>query len=313
MLAQPNHDFGRVDEGEQLVHVFRAENAGLAPLRLEQVRPAFGCMPEPWTKTDVPPGAAAELRVACETEKRAGAFDVELVLKSNDSKASEQKLRLRARIEPKLAFDALVVELDTDFGAPLTREVRLRGKRARDAKLEELQLEKHEPGQPRVRILAADATRPMGLEFSLDAKRVAEGAGGLRVNTGVPERDPLTLSFTYRVRGFVQVTPSRPYVNLRVPDEKVSVLVSSSRPDFEVTRVEIAEGPFRAELGERHRDGGRYVLVSAQKAEMPAVQRGALGRMVVFSNDPAEPAKDVPLLALGARTPGGPSSAAKSR
>jgi hypothetical protein len=312
-LASTSHDFGDVGEGERLVHVFRAENAGRAPLRLEPVRPAFGCTPEPWTRTDVPPGASAELRVACETEKRAGAFDVVLELKSNDPKVPEQKLRLRARVEPKLAFDALVVGLETDFGAPLTRQVRLRGKLSRAAKLEAPIFEKHDPSQPRVKILPADATRPMGLEFTLDAKRVADGAGGLRVKTGVPGRDPLALSFTYRVRGFVQVTPSRPYVNLRVPDEKVSVLISSRRSEFELTRVEIAEGPFRAELGERHRDGGRYVLVSAQKAELPADQRGALGRMVVFSNDPAEPAKDIPLFALGARAPGGASSAAESR
>lgn len=288
--------------------MFRAENAGHATLRLEPVRPAFGCVPEAWTSSEVPPKAFAELRVACETEKRAGALDVELALKSNDPKLPQQKLRLRAQIEPKLAFDALVVGLDTTFGAPLTREVRLRGKHARDAKLAAPVFEKDDPAQPRVKVLPADATRPMGLEFTLDAKRVTDGAGGLRVRTGVSGRDPLALSFTYRVRGFIQVTPSRPYVNLRVPDEKVSVLVSSSRAEFELTRVEIAEGPFRAELGERRRDGGRYVLLSAERAGVPAAQRGALGRMVVFSNDPAEPAKDVPLFALGARAPGASSA-----
>jgi hypothetical protein len=236
---------------------------------------------------------------------------VEFALKSNDPKAPEQKVRLRARVEPKLSFDALVVGLETDFGAPLKREVRLRGKLARDAKLAMIRFEKDDPAQPRVKILPADATCPMGLEFTLDATRVADGAGGLRVSTGVAERDPLALSFTFRVRGFIQVTPSRPYVNLRVPDEKVPVLVSSSRPEFEVTRVEVSAGPFRAELGERRRDGGRYVLVSAQRGQMPEAQRGALGSMVVFSNDPAEPEKEIPLFSLGRHTPGGVSRAEK--
>ncbi len=304
LLSSETHDFGNVDEGQRLVHVFRAKNAGQAPLRLEPVRPAFGCVPEPWTQGQLAPGAQADLRVACDTEKRAGSLDVELALSSNDPRASGKKLRLRARVEPKLAFDALVVGLETNFGVPLTREVRLRGKLARDAELEGLTFEHDDPLRPRVRILPADAKRPMGLEFLLDAKRVADGASGLRVKTGIAGRDPLALSFTYRVRGFIQVTPSRPYVNLRVPDEVTRVLVTSRRADFEVSRVEVAEGPFRAELGERDRDGGRYVRVSAKKAEIPDDRRGALGRLVVFSNDPAEPAKDVPLFALGARTPG---------
>lgn len=299
-LVNASHDFGRADEGERLVHVFRAENRGNAPLRLNAVKPAFGCVPEAWTRAEVAPGSFSELRVACETEKRAGALAVELSLASNDPVSPAYKLQLRAEIEPRLAFDALVVGLATDFGAPITRDVRLRGKAARDAKLERVVLEKKEPAQPSVEILPADATRPMGLRFRLDARRVTDGAGGLRVATGVPGRDPLSLSFTYRVRGYIEVVPSRPYVNLRVPNEQVRVLVSSRRPEFDVSRVEVVEGPFRAELGARDRDRGRYVLVSATTSEVPAHQRGALGRLLVHSNDPAEPVKEVPLFALGA-------------
>lgn len=303
-LVNANHDFGRVDEGEPLVHVFRAENRGEAPLRLEPVKSAFGCTPEAWTRAEVAEGAFSELRVTCVTEKRAGALVVDLPLSTNDPAASATKLRLRAQIEPRLAFDALVVGLATDFGVPVTREVRLRGKAARDAKLRDLVVEKSDTAQPRVELLAADAERPMGLKFTLDARRVVDGAGGLRVATGVPGRDPLALSFTYRVRGFIEVLPSRPYVNLRVPEEKVRVLFSSRRPEFDVSRVEIAEGPFRAELGERHDERGRYVLVSATKADIPDERRGVLGRLVVYSNDPAEPIKEVPLFALGAHRGG---------
>jgi hypothetical protein len=130
---------------------------------------------------------------------------------------------------------------------------------------------------------------------------VADGAGGLRVATGVEGRDPLAFSFTYRVRGFIDVTPSRPYVNLRDGTNRVSVFVSSRRPDFELRRVEIVDGPFRAELGERNPGRGHSVRVYALPERIADADRGVLGRMLLVSNDPAEPAKEVPLFALGVR------------
>jgi hypothetical protein len=300
-LRSASHDFGQVDEGARLVHVFHADNRGDAALRLEPVTPAFGCSPEAWTVSQVPPGGSASLRVSCDTERRAGALAVELLLASNDPTTPAAKLHVRARVEPRLAFDALVAGLETDFGTPLIREVRLRGKFASAAKLSALVLEKRDPMGPRVEILPSDATRPMGLRFTLDARRVADGAGGVRVATDVEGRDPLALSFTYRVRGFMDVTPSRPYVNLRDGTNRVSVLVSSRRPDFELQRVEIVEGPFRAELGEHDPGRGRSVRVYALPERIRDVDRGALGRLLLVSNDPAEPAKEVPLFALGVR------------
>jgi hypothetical protein len=300
-LRNASHDFGQVDEGARLVHIFHVDNRGDAALRLERVTPAFGCVPEPWTMSEVPPGASAALRVSCDTERRAGTLSVELSLKSNDEKTPAARVHVRARVEPRLAFDALVMGLETDFGKPLTREVRLRGKLASAAKLGAIVLEKRDPAGPRVEILPADATRPMGLRFTLDARRVADGAGGVRVATGVEGRDPLALSFTYRVRGFIDVTPSRPYVNLRDGSNRVSVFVSSRRPDFELRRVEILDGPFRAELGESDPVRGRSVRVHALPEQIREVDRGALGRLLLVSNDPAEPAKEVPLFALGVR------------
>jgi hypothetical protein len=300
-LRSASHDFGQVDEGARLVHVFHADNRGDAALRLEPVAPAFGCSPEAWSVSPVPPGGSASLRVSCDTERRAGALSVELSIASNDPKTPAAKVHVRAGVEPRLAFDALVAGLETDFGKPLVRELRLRGKLAGSAKLTALVLEKRDPNAPRIEILPSDAARPMGLRFTLDARRVADGAGGVRVATGVEGRDPLALSFTYRVRGFIDVTPSRPYVNLRDGTNRVNVLVSSRRPEFELQRVEIVDGPFRAELGEPNPGTGRSVRVYALPERIRDVDRGALGRMLLVSNDPAEPAKEVPLFALGVR------------
>ena len=77
-----------------------------------------------------------------------------------------------------------------------------------------------------------------------------------------------------------------------------------------VERVEVADGPFHAELAAEHPGGGRYVLVSAKRSAVPRDERGALGSLVVFSNDPAEPEKVVPLFALGTHTTGAARAAA---
>jgi hypothetical protein len=151
-----------------------------------------------------------------------------------------------------------------------------------------------------VKIIPADEQKPEGLRITCSSLRVARVAGQVRVTTGVERPSHLTVLYTCQVIGNLSVEPTNPYIDLRAPGPaEVMVHVSSSRPDFRLEQARAVEGRFESTF-ERDPNGRGYsVNVRAGGGQVPEEVRGATGTLRPVSNDPAEPPKDVPLIALG--------------
>ena len=54
VVAQPEHDFGKVKQGEQVAFTFTVENAGTAELVIANVSPACGCTATDFSKKVAP-------------------------------------------------------------------------------------------------------------------------------------------------------------------------------------------------------------------------------------------------------------------
>ena len=90
-LAQPRlaidgplFDFGQVDQGMTVDHVFRLVNQGTEPLTLEQVQPSCGCTVAVTSATIIPPGQSGELTIQLDTLKLAGHTTKTVAIHSND-------------------------------------------------------------------------------------------------------------------------------------------------------------------------------------------------------------------------------------
>jgi hypothetical protein len=89
-------------------------------------------------------------------------------------------------------------------------------------------------------------------------------------------------------------------MNLSGPGPKeIALKVTSLRPDFRLSAVRAAQGPFEARF-ERDQVAGDYTVhVRALTSGIPEDQRGVVGKILLVSNDPAEPQKEVSVFALG--------------
>ena len=54
VIAKPEHDFGKVKQGEQVAFTFTVENAGSADLVIANVSPACGCTATDFSKKVAP-------------------------------------------------------------------------------------------------------------------------------------------------------------------------------------------------------------------------------------------------------------------
>lgn len=294
--VQPRHDFGARAEGDRLSHVFHLENRGRAPLRLLSVDKSYSCAArEPPTRLEA--GRSGKLEIVCDTDQRPGRMADEILVHTNDPRLPVLKLEVAARVQPRLAFEPTEAFFELAFGGTETRELRLTGKLAADARL--TLLESDDP-TPKVDLLPADPRASAGIRVTLTATRAETRIAHLRLSTGLERPKELAVTVTWRVTSDLVIEPSNPYFNLREPPPHERFLrVSSKRAGLKLYAVEVRDGPFEATLVRDEATDAYSVRVAVLDSKVPEGERGVLGKLLIASNDPAEPRKIVPLFALG--------------
>lgn len=65
---QPEFEFGTVDEGQIVEHVFKFTNVGKVPLTILKCRSSCGCTIPEWPEEPIPPGGTGEIKAKFNTE-----------------------------------------------------------------------------------------------------------------------------------------------------------------------------------------------------------------------------------------------------
>jgi hypothetical protein len=295
VCQKSSQDFGKVRQGDSLTHVFRLHNGGGAPLRIRDITASYSCGAVDPPST-IEPGNFAAVRIECNTQGRSGILRDRVLVHANDPKQEKLSLLMKAEVEPILAFDPAMVEISPEVGNPVSKVVRLVGVRASEARL---RVESVDPPQLEVAVLAPVGSKPAGLRLALDARSVGTLAGSVVVATGLNAPERLTLNYSSRVSGNLTRAPSTPHFNLRDPGGKEQLIrVTSKRDDLVVTAAQVVEGPFEARV-ERDSRGNQAVRVRIVAEDLDTSQRAVLGKLAIFTNDPFEPDKKVPVFALG--------------
>jgi hypothetical protein len=298
------HDFGRVVEGDRLSHVFTLTNTGASPAHVTRVERSPSCLAAT-VPSSIAPGASAGVEIACVSPGRAGKL-ADFVAIYSDDPTSPLRLQLRATIEPRLAFETNMVELEVMAGERQSREIRLVGPLATRARIEVRSID---AGGPAAAILPAHGDRAAGLALTLVGDKVGVNVGRVLVSTGLDQPAELGLPYTMKVTGNVRVSPTNPTFNLRDAEGRLQTLtVTSTRADFRLLSADVVDGPFAAVIDRGQGAGGGYaVRVSVITARLVPGEHGVMGKLVLVSNDPAEPRKEIPLFGMGAPTPIAPT------
>jgi hypothetical protein len=212
----------------------------------------------------------------------------------------EQTPGARRQPEPRLAFEPPIVELDGRFGVTTSQDFPLTGELAREAKPTIVAVEGADVVATAIQSDVSSISPP-AIRLTISGRRVGETLGHVVVSTGLPDPQRMVLYFRSRVPGTLTVSPSNPYIDLRSPPpHAVNLSVGSSRTDFELLRVEVTSGPFTAWIEPKTPNGRHMVEIETVESGVATGERGFAGRLLLISNDPAEPRKEIPVLAMGA-------------
>lgn len=98
------YDFGTVDEGEVVTHVFKFTNVGEGPLVIQNARGSCGCTVPNYSDKPVAPGETGEITVNFNTNGRPNAQSKTVTILANTEPAQTQ-LSIKAMVTPKAAPD----------------------------------------------------------------------------------------------------------------------------------------------------------------------------------------------------------------
>ena len=76
-------DFGTVDEGEVVKHVFKFKNTGNEPLLITNAKGSCGCTVPTWPKEPVAPGAFGEIKVEFNSKGKPGRQSKKVTVTAN--------------------------------------------------------------------------------------------------------------------------------------------------------------------------------------------------------------------------------------
>ena len=301
--ATTKHDFGRVEEGQQLQHVFTIKNEGDEVLEIEHVRSSCGCTAAVVSEKKVPPGGSTEVEVKFDTSNRKGKNHKVITITSNAPESKRFQLSIDADVIPILQFEPYFARLTAHHGEKVTTAVWLSGTLAPTAKPKIDQV----TGTDAVKAELIEEQRGdgvrRGVRLTLEGKAVGSGRGVVHVTTGVEKKPKVQVRFSYNVQGNLKA-PAQIYLDpSRESLRERTFKITSTRPGFVLKAARVDEGPFHATLAKA--EEGFEVTVTATP---PADQKGTVrGRLTLVSNDPVEPEKNV-RLTLGWRGDGrGPS------
>jgi hypothetical protein len=221
-------------------------------------------------------------------------------LRSRDAASGEDPIRVKADAAPLLALDTRLLELDLPFGQERDADVRLIGVHAGTARVEI-----KDAGEVGFTLdpLPRRGAQAEGFRVHFRGTRVGVHVGNIVFTTDLPEPTELTLPYTCKVRGTLDVRPTNPYFDLRGPGpSEVVIDVRSTRSDFAIRAAEIAGGPFTASYRRDPAGSGYEVTVGVREDRLARGARGTLGKLILRTNDASEPEKEIPLFAFGSPT-----------
>lgn len=82
-FAESEFNFGDINQGEIVEHIFKFTNSGDAPLIIENASASCGCTVPEWPKDPIQPGGTGEIKVQFDSKGKVGQQNKQVTIRAN--------------------------------------------------------------------------------------------------------------------------------------------------------------------------------------------------------------------------------------
>ena len=97
-VEKSTHDFGTINQGQKVDHLFTVKNRGDEPLTITQIRSSCGCTAATLSTKTIPPGKSGEVKVTFDSTNFADQVTKTVHLDSNDPRNPSTVLTMQGKI-----------------------------------------------------------------------------------------------------------------------------------------------------------------------------------------------------------------------
>ncbi len=304
VFEQPVYDFGTVEQGEKVSHLFRFHNRGGRALRIESLKISCGCTAAVISDPLIPPGGQGTINATFDTSQFLGEKKKTVIVHTNDPEQPATTLTLQGEIRVEVAADPPQVYVGRlAYGKAVSRRVEIVSDT--DSSIEITQVTNTHPSVGvRTEPLERDGQRGKTLIVT-----VAENAPLGRLNdqitvtTTSTKRPSVVIPVFGSVEGELLVQPPQVTFGVVQPGlakTRTVTITNRSKTPVRISRVTSTARRVEAQL-ETITQGAEYTVVVKVAANG---QPGRIqGEVQVFTDHPLEKVLSIPLYGRVAEPP----------
>lgn len=299
VFAEPVYDFGKVEQGEQVTHMFRFTNQGGQELRIESVKTSCGCTAAAISEDVIPPGKEGTISATFDTTHFSGEKAKGITVYSNDPVQPVATLTLQGEITIEVGVEPAQLYLGRlRRGEEATRTIEV----LYDAQ-KSIDITKIENAHPSLSVRAEDLSKDgkKGKKLLVTLKKNAP-LGRLNdqivLTTTSPKKPVVEIPVFGSIEGDMLVLP--PQVSFGVvhkgesKTQEISIKNRGAKP-VQVVRIQNSATDVIAELTPV-KQGEEYRLTLRTKGES---KPGRIqGEIQVFTDHPEEKVLTIPLYGI---------------
>ncbi|MGY6744834.1 MAG: DUF1573 domain-containing protein [Cecembia sp.] len=99
-FQEMEYDFGTIDEGKVIEHIFKFTNEGEAPLVISNITASCGCTSPDWSKAPIKPGEEGFVKVVFNSTAKPGTQAPTVTIQANTS-PNVTRLRMKGNVTPR--------------------------------------------------------------------------------------------------------------------------------------------------------------------------------------------------------------------
>lgn len=109
-FEEPIFDFGTVEDGEKVIHIYKFKNLGTEPLVIANAKASCGCTVPDWPKDPIEPGKSGEIKVQFDSSGKGGEGGAQ----------TEKRITVTANTNPPQSFLTIRGKVKSKAGAKPT-------------------------------------------------------------------------------------------------------------------------------------------------------------------------------------------------